>query len=152
GRHLVEQRLEQVIITPIDESHFDRGARQPPSRQQSAESSADDHHPMHQEARVFPSMRWIWRSTRNSDRFSAVSKPSSVSPSMTSAHEPFDLTKASERSMSGGTRTKARSMTPATYASGPCVRTPRIRALRVSSPTTPPPCMTGKSCWDVASS
>src|SRR5215467_15645689 len=44
GRALVQQRLEQVMLGPVDEGHLQR-LLQPPGREQAGESAADDHHP-----------------------------------------------------------------------------------------------------------
>ena len=42
-RHLVEQRLEQVMVRPIDNRHVDRRAAEGLRRPQPAEPRADDH-------------------------------------------------------------------------------------------------------------
>ena len=42
--HLVEQRLEQVMVGAVDERDLDLGARQRTHRRQAAEAAADDHH------------------------------------------------------------------------------------------------------------
>ncbi len=44
GCHLVEQRLEDVMVAPIDERHVDRRRFQRTCRPKSAKSAADDHH------------------------------------------------------------------------------------------------------------
>ncbi len=44
GRHLIEQRLEEVMILPIDHREFDVGPRELPRRLQTAETTPDDHH------------------------------------------------------------------------------------------------------------
>ncbi len=46
GRHLVEQRLEQVVVAPVDHGDIDVLAGQPPGRRQAAKTSAYDHHPV----------------------------------------------------------------------------------------------------------
>ena len=43
--HLVEQRLEQVVVLAVDHRHVDVGVLQPPRRRQPAEPAADDHDP-----------------------------------------------------------------------------------------------------------
>ena len=45
GRHLVEQRLEQVVVHPVDERHVDVGAAQLARGGEPAEAAADDHDP-----------------------------------------------------------------------------------------------------------
>jgi len=45
GRALVQQRLEQVVLRPVDQGHLDRGAPQRPDGEQAGEPAADDHHP-----------------------------------------------------------------------------------------------------------
>ena len=45
GRALVQHRLEQVMLGPVDEGHLDRRARQHPGGEQPGESAAHDHHP-----------------------------------------------------------------------------------------------------------
>jgi hypothetical protein len=42
GRHLVEQRLEQVVVVPVDQRDLDGGAGQRPRRLQPAEAGAQD--------------------------------------------------------------------------------------------------------------
>ena len=44
-RHLVEQRLEQVMIVAIDQDHPNRGVAERPRGLQSAEATPDDHDP-----------------------------------------------------------------------------------------------------------
>ena len=46
GRHLVEQRLEQVVVRPVDQGHLDRGAPQEARREEPAEAAADDDDPV----------------------------------------------------------------------------------------------------------
>ena len=46
GGHLVEQRLEEVVVVPIDEGDPDRSTAQDLGREQAAEASADDQHSM----------------------------------------------------------------------------------------------------------
>ncbi len=46
GRHLVEQRLEQVEVAAINQRHAHVGLAQRLRRVQPAEAAADDHHPM----------------------------------------------------------------------------------------------------------
>ena len=41
-RHLVEQRLEQVVVAPVDDDHVGRRAGQRPGRGEAAEAGADD--------------------------------------------------------------------------------------------------------------
>ena len=43
GGHLVEQRLEQVVVAPVDEGDAQRGAAQRPGGPQAAEPGAHDH-------------------------------------------------------------------------------------------------------------
>ena len=43
-RELVEQRLEQVVVGPVDERDVDVGPPQPLGGGESAEAAADDHH------------------------------------------------------------------------------------------------------------
>ncbi len=43
GRHLVEQRLEQVVVAAIDQGHVDAGADQVLGRGEPTEAAADDH-------------------------------------------------------------------------------------------------------------
>ena len=50
-RHLVEQRLEQVVIAPVDQRDADIGVAELPGAGQPAEPAADDDH-----------MRWLARS------------------------------------------------------------------------------------------
>ena len=45
GRALVQHRLEQVMLGPVDEGHLDRRARQHPGGEQPREAAAHDHHP-----------------------------------------------------------------------------------------------------------
>ena len=42
-RELMEQRLNQVMIRPVDDGDFDLGAPQRLRRNESSESAADDH-------------------------------------------------------------------------------------------------------------
>jgi hypothetical protein len=42
-RELIEQRLKQVVIRPVDDGDLDIGAAQRFRRKESAESAADDH-------------------------------------------------------------------------------------------------------------
>ena len=44
-RHLVEQRLEQVVVRAVDQRHVDVGAPQPLRGGKPAEAAADDHDP-----------------------------------------------------------------------------------------------------------
>ena len=44
GGHLVEQRLEQVMVASVDERHLDVGLGQLPRRVEPAEPSPHDHH------------------------------------------------------------------------------------------------------------
>ena len=46
GGRLVEQGLEEVVIAPVDQGHVDRLPTEQPGGRQSAESAADDDHPM----------------------------------------------------------------------------------------------------------
>ena len=46
GRDLVQQRLEQMMVAPVDQRDLDRGAAEPMRRFQPAEAGADDHHVM----------------------------------------------------------------------------------------------------------
>ncbi len=46
GRHLVEQRLEQVVVAPVDQRHVDRHVPEQPRGEEAAEAPADDHHAM----------------------------------------------------------------------------------------------------------
>ena len=41
GRHLVEERLEKVVIAPIDDRDADRGLREPPGRLEAAKTRAN---------------------------------------------------------------------------------------------------------------
>ena len=43
-RDLVEQRLEQVVVGPVDERDVDVGAPQPPGGEEPAEAATDDRH------------------------------------------------------------------------------------------------------------
>ena len=43
GRDLIEQRLKQVVVRPVDDGDIDRAAPQRFRRKESAESAADDH-------------------------------------------------------------------------------------------------------------
>jgi hypothetical protein len=45
GRDLVKQRLEQMMVLPVDQRDVHGGARQSPGDGQSAESGADNDHP-----------------------------------------------------------------------------------------------------------
>jgi hypothetical protein len=45
GRALVQHRLEQVMLGPVDEGDLDRRARQRPDGEQAREAAPDDHHP-----------------------------------------------------------------------------------------------------------
>ena len=45
-RDLVEQRLEQVVVGPVDERDVDVGPPQPPGGGEPAEAAADDRHPV----------------------------------------------------------------------------------------------------------
>ena len=45
-RHLVQERLEQVVVAPVDHGHVDVLAGQEAGRRQAAEAPADDHHPV----------------------------------------------------------------------------------------------------------
>ena len=44
GSDLIKERLEQVIVAPIDERHVDRRGLQRARRAQAAKATADDHH------------------------------------------------------------------------------------------------------------
>ena len=44
GRHLVEQRLEQVVVRPVHQRHVDVGVGELPGGVQPAEPAADHHH------------------------------------------------------------------------------------------------------------
>ena len=44
GRHLVEQRLEEVVVAPVDEGHVDRRRRAARGRVEPAEAAAHDDH------------------------------------------------------------------------------------------------------------
>jgi hypothetical protein len=46
GRHLVEQRLEEVMVGAVDDGDLDLRVPQRPGREQSAEAAAHDRHPM----------------------------------------------------------------------------------------------------------
>ena len=46
GRHLVEQRLEEVVVAPIDQRDVHRQSSQVPTSGQAAETAAHDDHPM----------------------------------------------------------------------------------------------------------
>jgi hypothetical protein len=46
GGDLVEQRLEQVVVSTVDEGDVDREPAEEPARRQPAEASADDDDPM----------------------------------------------------------------------------------------------------------
>ncbi len=46
GGHLVEQRLEQVMVRPVDEGDGDRCAAEGPGGRQAAEPAADDDDPV----------------------------------------------------------------------------------------------------------
>jgi hypothetical protein len=43
-RHLVEQRLEQVVVLPVHQGDLDRRPGQRPRRFQPAEAGAQNHH------------------------------------------------------------------------------------------------------------
>ena len=45
GRHLVEQRLEQMVVVAIDDGHLEAGVGQPLGRRQAREAGADDDDP-----------------------------------------------------------------------------------------------------------
>ena len=45
GGVLVEHRLEQVMLSPVEQGHLDRRAPQRPGREQAGEAAADDHYP-----------------------------------------------------------------------------------------------------------
>ena len=45
GRALVQQRLEQVVLGPVEQGHLDRRVPQRPRREQAGEAAADDHYP-----------------------------------------------------------------------------------------------------------
>jgi hypothetical protein len=47
GRHLVEQRLEEVKITAVDQRHLNRRASQSFGGVEPAEASPEDNHSMH---------------------------------------------------------------------------------------------------------
>src|SRR5215510_10915872 len=44
GRALVQQRREQVVLSPVDEGHLDRRVPQRPGGEQPGEPAADDHY------------------------------------------------------------------------------------------------------------
>ena len=44
GGHLVEKRLEQVVVLPVHHHHAHRGLRERLCRRDAAEAAADDHH------------------------------------------------------------------------------------------------------------
>jgi hypothetical protein len=44
GGHLVQQRLEQVVVGAVDQRHLDIGTRQRTHRFQATEAAADDDH------------------------------------------------------------------------------------------------------------
>ena len=44
GRDLVEQRLEEVVVGPVDDRDLDIGAAQRLGGEEAAEAAADDHH------------------------------------------------------------------------------------------------------------
>ena len=43
GGDLVEQRLEEMVVRPVDERHLDRRVAEEPGREETAEAGADDH-------------------------------------------------------------------------------------------------------------
>ena len=43
GRDLVQQRLEEMVVRPVDQRQLDRRVAEKPGREKSAESGADDH-------------------------------------------------------------------------------------------------------------
>jgi hypothetical protein len=43
SRELIQQRLKQVVVRPVDDGDIDLGAPQRLRRKESAESAADDH-------------------------------------------------------------------------------------------------------------
>ena len=45
GRHLVQERLEEVVVATVDEGDVDGLAAEAPDREEAAEAAADDHHP-----------------------------------------------------------------------------------------------------------
>ena len=55
GRDLVEQRLEQMVIAPIDERHVDIGVAEQPGRGKTAEAAAHNDDLMH----AFPIPRCV---------------------------------------------------------------------------------------------
>src|SRR5438309_2087927 len=101
-------------IAPVHQRHL--GGRSPQSfgRVEPSETAPDDGYAMAQDSRPLSRMRLIFRKSRYSERFSGVSRPSRFSPSMTRAADPLVFANASERSMSGGTRRKFRSIAAAT--------------------------------------
>ncbi len=46
GRRLVEQRLEQVVVAPVDQGHIDGLTAEVPGGGQAPEPAADDDHPV----------------------------------------------------------------------------------------------------------
>ena len=54
GRDLVDERLEEKEVLPVDERHLDVGTAEPAGREQPAESAADDDDPF-RHARIAPS-------------------------------------------------------------------------------------------------
>src|SRR5205823_9273533 len=100
---------------PVDQRDLHRRAPQGFRGVEAAKSAPHHHDPMAQAVSLSSAfIRLICRNSRNSERFSDVSMPSNRSPSITSAQDPPILGNASERSISGGTRTKLRSIAPAT--------------------------------------
>src|ERR1700730_2672103 len=89
-RHLIEQRLKEVVVGPVDHNNFGWGISQSPAGGQPAETAADDHD------------SWLWhdlshptRSAASEPDYSAATIQSSAmsSPSLLFSRSPADASR-----------------------------------------------------------